>query len=291
MGLDPDSDPSFSAAQSNPLNVIQPPPSQPFQPSDEASSTIPQAPTPNAPQAVNPSATSEPPMSAGTKAHFQSIGKAKRHKNPLPAPYSKSKKDKPSTSSSNDKSSNHIMINAGVLVLCDEKFKKLASKSLYEIDSQDPNLYEHLKQQLWGIFSPELIKKSLVITPLPTNPLSQITLSHGESRLPNLQTLLSYISKARRKPIPIDIIYEEPNDISTQLATSMNTQLSTALRTQISSRVSSQSQSPLRTPRSNQATHPILDLSLLSTQRRTANSVNDTWALGSVAGECVHLLF
>ncbi|KNZ62237.1 alphaK I8 [Puccinia sorghi] len=102
MGLDPDSDPSFSAAQSNSLNVIQPPPSQHFQPSDEASLTTPQAPTPSAPQASIPS-TSEPPMSAGTKAHFQCIGKAKCHKNPLPAPYSKSKKYKPSTSSSNEK--------------------------------------------------------------------------------------------------------------------------------------------------------------------------------------------
>ncbi|KNZ62157.1 alphaK I25, partial [Puccinia sorghi] len=43
-------------------------------------------------------------------------------------------------------------------------FKKLASKSLHEIDHQDPNLYAHLKHQLWEIFSPELIKKSLVIT-------------------------------------------------------------------------------------------------------------------------------
>ncbi|KNZ46799.1 alphaK I8, partial [Puccinia sorghi] len=129
------------------------------------------------------------------KLLFLSIGKAKCHKNRLPAPYSKSKKDKPSSSSSNEKSSNHIMINDG-------------------IDPQDPNLYAHLKHQLWEMLSPELIKKSLVITPLPTNPLSQITLSHGESHLPNLQTLLSYISKARRKPIPIDNIYEEPNDIN-----------------------------------------------------------------------------
>ncbi|KNZ56709.1 alphaK I8 [Puccinia sorghi] len=121
------------------------------------------------------------------------------------------------------------MINAGVLVMCDETFKKLASKSLHEIDPQDPNLYAHLKHQLWEIFSPELIKKSLVITPLPTNPLSKITLNHDESCLPNLQTLLSYISKARRKPIPIDIIYEELNNISNQLATSLNNQLSTDL--------------------------------------------------------------
>ncbi|KNZ46803.1 alphaK I8 [Puccinia sorghi] len=132
-----------------------------------------------APKAATPSTTSEPPMSSRTNAHFQSIGKAICHKNPLPAPYSKSKKDKTSTSSSNKKSSNHIMINAGFLVLCDEKFKKLASKSLHEINSQDPNLYAHLKHQLWEIFSPELINKSLVITPLPTNPLSQITLSDG----------------------------------------------------------------------------------------------------------------
>ncbi|KNZ54910.1 alphaK I8, partial [Puccinia sorghi] len=228
-------------------------------PSDEASLTTPQDHTPSAPQAAIPS-TSEPPMSAGIKAHFH-------------------KKDKPSTSSSNEKSSNHIMINAGVLVLCDEKFKKLASKSLHEIDPQDPNLYTHLKHQLWAIFSPELIKKSLVITPLPTNLLSQITLSHGECCLPNLQTLLSYISKARRKPMPIEIIYEEPNKISTQLAPSMNTQLSTELHAPISSCLSSQLQSPLHTPRSNQATQPILDLSLLSTQRRTPQGVNDTWAL------------
>ncbi|KNZ56068.1 alphaK I8 [Puccinia sorghi] len=124
MGLDPDSDPSFSAAQPNPLNVIQPPPSQNFQPSDEASLTTPQAPNPSAPQAATPSTTSESPMSAGTKAHFQSIGKEKQ--------------------------------------------------------PQDPNLKAHLKHQLGEIFSPELIKKSLVITPLPTNLLSQITVSHGE---------------------------------------------------------------------------------------------------------------
>ncbi|KNZ46702.1 alphaK I8 [Puccinia sorghi] len=72
MGLDPDSDPSFSDAQSNPLNFIQPPTSQHFQ--DKASSTTPQAPTPSAPQADTPSITSEFPMSAATKAHFQSIG-------------------------------------------------------------------------------------------------------------------------------------------------------------------------------------------------------------------------
>ncbi|KNZ56276.1 alphaK I8 [Puccinia sorghi] len=90
MGFDPDSDPSFSAAQSYPLNVIQPPPSQHFQPSDEASLTPPQAPTLSAPQAATPSMTSEPPMSSGTITHFQSIGKAKHHKNPLPDPYSKS---------------------------------------------------------------------------------------------------------------------------------------------------------------------------------------------------------
>ncbi|KNZ48553.1 alphaK I8, partial [Puccinia sorghi] len=152
------------------------------------------------------------------------------------------------------------------------------------IDPQDPNLYTHLKHQRLEIFSPELIKKSLLITPLPTNPISQITLSHGERVLPNLETLLSYISKARRKPIPIDIIYEEQNNISTQLATRMNTQISTSLCTQISSRLSSQLQSPLRTPRSNQAIQPILDVSLLSSQRRTPQGGNDTWALGSVAG-------
>ncbi|KNZ51622.1 alphaK I8 [Puccinia sorghi] len=189
-----------------------------MEPSDEASSKTSQTPTPSAPQAAIPS-TSEPLMSAGTKAHCQSIGKVKHHKHPLPAPYSKSKKDNPSTSSSNEKSSNHIMINAGVLVL------------------------------------------------------------HGESCLPNLQTLLSYIYKARINQIPIDIIYEEPNDISTQLATRMNTQLSTALCTQIFSNLSSQLQSPLRTPRSNQATQQIIYLSLLSTQRQTPHGENDTWAL------------
>ncbi|KNZ63615.1 alphaK I8 [Puccinia sorghi] len=102
-----------------------------------------------------------------------------------------------------------------------------------------------LTHQLWEIFSPKLIKKYVVI-----NLLSQITLSHGESYLPSPQILLSYIYKSRRNPIPIYIIYKEPNKISTQLTTSNYSLL-------------------------NPATQPIFDLNLLSTQRRTPHSVND----------------
>ncbi|WAR63978.1 hypothetical protein PtB15_16B137 [Puccinia triticina] len=165
-------------------------------------------------------------MSAGTKAHFQAIGKAKRTKKPLPAPYSRSSQQSSSKSAA-EPSSQFTLINCGILILQDEKFnKKLTStiKSMHRIEMSDPNLYFKLWSELWALFSPELIKKGL-IGPLPNNPLEQTCLSHGQSRLPDLSTLLSHLEHTKKKPVQVDLIYE---DLSSELETGITTSVSSS---------------------------------------------------------------
>ncbi|POV97427.1 hypothetical protein PSHT_14581 [Puccinia striiformis] len=51
----------------------------------------------------------------------------------------------------------------------------------------------------------------MVISPLPQIFLDRITFCHGTSYLPNLQTSPSFIFNAKKKPVPIYIVYEEPS--------------------------------------------------------------------------------
>ncbi|EFP74487.2 alphaK I8 [Puccinia graminis f. sp. tritici CRL 75-36-700-3] len=307
FGLDPDSDPLFLASQSNSLNSILPPnPPPPVPPQSQAIGSSETAAT-HTSATISLRSSADVPVCAGTKAHFQAVGKAKRHKTPLPSasPYSKSKKVK--SSASTDDSNKKIFINAGALVLRDEKLKKLAAKYSHDIDITNPNLYSQLKQELWDLFSSELIQKSMITTPLPASPLDQITLSHGESRLPNLRTLLAYISNAKKKPIPIDIIYEEPSDINTDISTRMsrssNTQLSSQATSQSTSRRSlrdSTCQLDTRQLATRQPAnlHPLthepeqsmINHNMFSTVRRNPAGHsqnygfnNDTWANGPIA--------
>ncbi|POW11684.1 hypothetical protein PSHT_08333, partial [Puccinia striiformis] len=171
-----------------------------------------------------------------------------------------------------------------------EKVNKLVKRKLEEIDIENPNLYQDLKRQLWKYFKDDLINKNMVITPLPQIPVDHISLSQGTSCLPDLQTLLAYISKAKKKPVPIDIVYEEPSNnptrISSRIASSINIKLTT--QSSLASTTSTKQHGPSA---ANNRRGTILNPDLTSTVRRKTNAMDDRWAQGSIAGTVPVRLF
>ncbi|PLW41046.1 hypothetical protein PCASD_07963 [Puccinia coronata f. sp. avenae] len=164
-------------------------------------------------------------MSAGTKANFYAITKAKRAKKPLPSPYSR-EPSKKTPAAAPDTPLPGTLVNCGILILKDDKFLKKLTESMkakIEVDISQPNLYHNLQCQLWELFSAELIKKNL-IHQLPDDPLQQRSLSHGTSRLPDLKTLITHLKDMKKKP-EVNLIYEDVQTTFTSLET--RTSLST----------------------------------------------------------------
>ncbi|KAI9616821.1 hypothetical protein KEM48_005067 [Puccinia striiformis f. sp. tritici PST-130] len=273
-GINPDSEASFTTSSTNNLNGIPRP--APF-----ASAPAQTTPLTHSSETMPPPAT--PDLDAGSKAYFRARTKEKRHKTPTrPAPYSKNQKEKGSTASAKKSTSNEMMISGGACVLLDNKFNKLVKRKLEEIDIENPNLYQDLKRQLWEYFKDDLINKNMVITPLPRIPVDHISLSQGTSCLPDLQTLLAYISKAKKKPVPINIVYEEPSDLTTRISSRIASSINTKLNTQ-SSLASTTSTKQHGPSAANNRRGTNLDPDLMSTVWRKTNTMDDRWAQGSIS--------
>ncbi|WAR52455.1 hypothetical protein PtB15_1B897 [Puccinia triticina] len=141
---------------------------------------------------------------AGSKAHFRNIGKAKRTKIPAPTPFSRN----PLTSATPTENSIR-MLKCGIIFYQDDKPKKTGIMSyMQQVDIRVPNLYHTLQQQLWKLFSPELIRKELVEA-LPNNPINCTALSANKSVL-DADTLLLLVGQSTmKKPLQIDLVYED----------------------------------------------------------------------------------
>ncbi|KNF05593.1 hypothetical protein PSTG_01403 [Puccinia striiformis f. sp. tritici PST-78] len=189
-----------------------------------------------------------PDLDSGSKAYFRACTKEKHHKTPTrPAPYSKNQKEKGSTASAKKSTSNEMMISGGACVSLDNKFNKLVKRKLEEIDIENPNLYQDLKRQLWEYFKDDLINKNM------------------------------------KKPVPINIVYEEPSDLTTRISSRIASSINTKLTTQSSleSVTSTKQHGPSA---ANNRRGTILDPDLMSTVRRKTNAMDDRWAQGSIAG-------
>ncbi|WAQ81568.1 hypothetical protein PtA15_1A910 [Puccinia triticina] len=141
---------------------------------------------------------------AGSKAHFRNIGKAKRTKIPAPTPFSRN----PLTSATPTENSIR-MLKCGIIFYQDDKPKKTGIMSyMQQVDISVPNLYHTLQQQLWKLFSPELIRKELVEA-LPNNPINCTALSANKSVL-DADTLLLLVGQSTmKKPLQIDLVCED----------------------------------------------------------------------------------
>ena len=77
-------------------------------------------------------------------------------------------------------------------------------------DINNANLYNELCTNLWTMFSPQIIKKTHIKS-LPPNPEEYLSLSDGESRLPDQETLLGVLKEAKGKKIAhINLTYDHP---------------------------------------------------------------------------------
>lgn len=223
----------------------------------------------------------EPAECAGSEAHSWMIGKAKWTKNHVPTPYARI--PKPSASAPIDENPTQ-MFKCGIIFYHDDKPIKTSIKSyMQQVNISVVNLYQSLQHQLWELFAPELLQKE-IIEALPSDPMSRTSLRNNKSVLDSQPLLLLVKQSTMKKPVQIDLIYEEtPKDITTNITT-----------TPASSRISSTCMKTrlTRPPSSLEIQVPSRQTCSINTQRSMDSDTNtlqgaadSTWALGGVAGK------
>ncbi|KAA1134954.1 Eukaryotic elongation factor-2 kinase [Puccinia graminis f. sp. tritici] len=164
------------------------------------------------------------------------------------------------------------MFECGISFFQDKKLKKTGIMSyMQQIDTSIPQLYKTLQHQLWKLFSPKLLCKELVEL-LPSTPIGYTSLSRNKSFL-NPKTLLLLVGQSTlKKPVQIDLIYEDNGeDTNTILATKNPAATKRSLRIGLNVATS-------RRPSSLLGNHPYTQTAI------TACQTENAWALGGIAG-------
>ncbi|KAA1080788.1 Eukaryotic elongation factor-2 kinase [Puccinia graminis f. sp. tritici] len=184
------------------------------------------------------------------------------------------------------------MFECGISFFQDKKLKKTGIMSyMQQIDTSIPQLYKTLQHQLWKLFSPKLLCKELVEL-LPSTPIGYTSLSRNKSFLDPKTLLLLVGQSTLKKPVQIDLIYEDNGeDTNTILATknpaatkrSLRTGLNVATSRRPSSLLGSQLVS-CQTSRRNIKDHPYTQTAI------TARQTENAWALGGIAGELLIIM-
>ncbi|PLW33568.1 hypothetical protein PCASD_14105 [Puccinia coronata f. sp. avenae] len=156
-----------------------------------------------------------PNNDSGTLAHFRRITKEKRVKPSNYGPSSKRAKTGSSSTTSKPQDTSSIKHrDFGFLLYESDILLKNTGihciKLAYDINNA--KLYNELCTSLWTMFSPQIIKKTHIKS-LPPNPEEYLSLSDGESRLPDQETLLGVLKEAKGKKVAhINLTYDHPFD-------------------------------------------------------------------------------